>query len=161
MSKLKYAVVGAGAVGSAIGAVLALGGAEVWFVDPFEAHMKAIEEHGLKVAKGSYMSPTEFTDIVVPVKTATTPEPVGKADVIIFLVKGNYSESAIPTVKALFKEDSTIITLQNGIGNVEILEKYFPKENFRFDFLFCINQFFQKYSYDFLQSRNHYTAFLH
>ena len=48
---MKYAVIGTGAMGSVLGACLALGGGEVWFVDPFAAHMDAINEAGLSFEK--------------------------------------------------------------------------------------------------------------
>lgn len=126
MSNLKYAVVGAGAVGSIIGALPALGGAEVWFVDPFEAHMRAIAEHGLKIRKGTYADPENCEELRVRVHAVTEPEPVGKADVIILLVKSTFTESAVPTVRALYREGTIILTLQNGLGNVELLEENFP-----------------------------------
>ena len=44
---MKIAILGAGAMGSMVGAFLKKGGGEVYFVDPYEAHMKAVNEDGL------------------------------------------------------------------------------------------------------------------
>ena len=44
---MKVAILGAGAMGCLVGAHLKNGGAEVYFVDPYAAHMEAVAEHGL------------------------------------------------------------------------------------------------------------------
>lgn len=43
---LKICMIGAGSLGSAIGGTLALGGQEVTFIDPYQAHMEAIAANG-------------------------------------------------------------------------------------------------------------------
>lgn len=46
---MKVAILGAGAMGALVGSCFHKGGAEVWLVDPFEAHMKKIAEEGLAI----------------------------------------------------------------------------------------------------------------
>ncbi|MGI6582761.1 MAG: ketopantoate reductase family protein [bacterium] len=127
---MKYAIVGAGAIGSLIGHYLAISGQEVWFVDPFEAHMKAIEENGLIVynGRGTVIEEGEEPVVLKSIKTALTPEPVGKVDVIILLVKGINTRSAIPSLQMLADENTLIISLQNGYGNTDILKEFFSPE---------------------------------
>lgn len=47
MKKTKIAILGAGAMGSLVGAFLVRGGADVILVDPYEAHMDTIRTTGL------------------------------------------------------------------------------------------------------------------
>ena len=50
-------------------------------------------------------------------------------DVLISLVKGTVTELASKAAKCASDEHTLILTLQNGIGNTEILETIFPREN--------------------------------
>ena len=43
---MKIGILGAGAMGSLVGAHLMKGGAEVYFVDPYVKHMQAVEREG-------------------------------------------------------------------------------------------------------------------
>lgn len=127
---MKYAVVGTGALGSVVGSFPAMAGKEVWFLDPFEAHINAINENGLVVQKRSYSTVSDgFEEINVKVNATTSPEPIGKADVIIVLVKGMYTESSVENIKKIAKDDSIILTLQNGYGHTDILKKHFNLDN--------------------------------
>jgi len=46
---MKYAILGAGAMGSIIGGVLAKGGQEVLLVDPYKEHLDKIQQDSLKL----------------------------------------------------------------------------------------------------------------
>ena len=116
---MKYAIIGAGAMGSIVGAYLVKGENEVWLVDPFEAHMKAISENGLKIEVNGE---TE----TVKVNAVTGSDQISdKMDVIIFLVKGLYTREAAESALCLANEDTYVMTVQNGIGNVDIFSEYF------------------------------------
>ena len=110
---MKYAVIGAGAMGSVLGSGLALGGGDVWFVDPFAAHMQAIQEKGLDF---------DFNGIphnLKQIHAVTTAADVGcKVDMILLMVKGIYTQSAIENIKILAGENTMILSLQNGLGNI-------------------------------------------
>lgn len=118
---MKYAILGAGAMGSLIGAHLAKGGAEVVLVDPFEAHMKAIASDGLTMTVNG-------TPQVHQMKAVTVPNAVGMCDVVIVLVKGLYTKSALEGAKCLFDEHTFALTLQNGIGTEENLLTILPAD---------------------------------
>jgi len=49
---MKIHFLGAGALGCAIGGTLAAGGSNVTLIDPFEAHVNAINEQGLRMKEG-------------------------------------------------------------------------------------------------------------
>ena len=115
---MKFAVIGAGAMGSTLGAVLALGGGEVWFVDPFAAHMEAVREKGLAFDFNGTPHTLHQIKAVTSAKEAD-----GKVDLILLMVKGIYTRSAIENVRALSDDHTVILSLQNGIGNIDILEE--------------------------------------
>lgn len=129
MSKRKYCVVGAGAIGSVLGSFPAKGGQEVWFLDPFKAHMDAIAENGLVMHSRSYSNPNDVTTTTVRVNATTNADDVGKVDVAILMVKGIFTESAIPNLKKICDENTIILSCQNGMGNLDILKEHFPEEN--------------------------------
>jgi len=118
---MKVAVLGAGAMGSFIGAHFHKGGADVTLVDPFKAHMEKIATDGLKMKVG------DKTEIV-KLKAVTTPEECGAVDVVVVLVKGLYTKSALEGAKALFKDDTVAVSFQNGVGNVDIMKEFLPDE---------------------------------
>ena len=115
---MKFAVIGAGAMGSTLGAALALGGGEVWFVDPFAAHMEAIAEKGLDFDFNG--TPCNLKQIRAVTRAADVG---GTVDLILLMVKGIYTRSAIENIRILAGEDTIILSLQNGIGNIDILEE--------------------------------------
>jgi 2-dehydropantoate 2-reductase len=118
---MKYAVVGAGAMGSIIGATLSKGGQEVLLVDPYREHMDRIAARGLRLTFG----PVTET---VRMQTCTNPAEAGKADIVVLLVKSFMSRTAIEGAPGLFGNRTFVCTLQNGLGNVEILEGLFPRD---------------------------------
>lgn len=121
---MKIAIIGAGVMGSIIGSFLVKGGADVWFVDPFEAHMKAVNEKGLTIEK------TTGEVECIRVKAVTEASQVGETmDALIVLVKGLFTESAMEGAKCLVDQSTLVMTLQNGVGHTDILEKFFPREN--------------------------------
>ncbi|SHH55824.1 2-dehydropantoate 2-reductase [Sporobacter termitidis DSM 10068] len=121
---MKIAILGAGAMGAMVGAYLKKGGGEVYFVDPYEAHMKAVSENGL------FMEIEGHAPETVRVDGATIrAEDVGVCDVVILLVKGINTTSSVQNNKALFGDGTVVLTLQNGIGNADLLKRLLPEEN--------------------------------
>ncbi|MGI6349177.1 MAG: 2-dehydropantoate 2-reductase [Eubacteriaceae bacterium] len=118
---MKVAILGAGAMGALVGSCFHKGGAEVWLVDPFEAHIKKIAEEGLTINLTLGGKRVEK----IKMNAVTNPEEAGVCDVVVILVKGMYTKSAVEGAKALFDENTFVLTLQNGVGNAEILSEIF------------------------------------
>lgn len=117
---MKYAVLGAGAMGSIIGALLKKGGQEVLLVDPYQEHMDKIKQDGLQLRMIDQ-------DETVRLDTCANPAEAGPADVVVILVKGFQTVKAVKGASGLFREDTTVCSLQNGLGNEEILKELFPR----------------------------------
>ncbi len=129
---MKVAILGAGAMGSMIGTFVKKGGAETYFVDPYEAHMKAVQEKGLEIAlKGRDKE-------IIHVDLATTDAAqVGVCDIVILLVKGMNTTNTIKANMALIGPETVVLTLQNGYGNTDLLAELLPKQNIAFGVLKC------------------------
>ena len=121
MKKTKIAILGAGAMGSLVGAFLIRGGADVILVDPYEAHMDTIRTTGLT------MHINEET-ICQQIPTCYHADQSGPVDVVICLVKSLFTEKALLEAKALFKPSTLILTLQNGLGNADTISHLFSPD---------------------------------
>ncbi len=105
------AVIGAGAVGSYFGGLLARAGYDVILIAR-QDHVKAIQENGL------FMECQSFQERV-SVKASTEYQAIKNADLILFCVKSPDTESVAKEIKPYLSEDSIILSLQNGVDNGE------------------------------------------
>lgn len=112
--RARIVIVGAGAVGSVVGGMLAARGHDVLLVgrDP---HMAAVGHDGLRVTGlfGEHHGrPRCTTDL------GSTDEP---ADVVCVSVKSHATADVARTLAEWRNVPSLVVSLQNGLGNVEIL----------------------------------------
>ncbi|MGC6426370.1 MAG: 2-dehydropantoate 2-reductase [Akkermansiaceae bacterium] len=128
-----FAIIGAGAVGSYYGGRLAAAGNDVRFL--LRSDYEAVRDRGLKVESidGDFELPK--------VNCTRTPEEIGKVDVVIIAWKTTANQHFEKTIRPLLHEDTIILTLQNGLGNVELLGEIFGSERVLGALCFvCINR---------------------
>ena len=113
---MKIAVVGSGAMGSLFGALLREAGAEVWLVDTWAEHVQTISNNGLEVER-------EGETRQVKLLATTEVREIDGADLIIIFTKSTQTVSAAQSAAALAKSNSLVLTLQNGMGNAEIISQ--------------------------------------
>ena len=111
---MKICMLGAGALGCSIGGILAQGGSDVIFVDPFAAHVDAINTHGLQMRIGD-------EEKTVRVKAYTDCTSLQAVDLVIVLVKSFATREAISAAQAIIGENTLVMSIQNGLGHEEIL----------------------------------------
>jgi len=117
-------VLGAGAMGSLFGGLLAEGGMKVTLLDPWQEHIDAIKADGLKmVGFGG--------DRYIPIGATTSAADVTDADIVFVQCKANFNAAAAESIKHLFANDSetVAISFQNGLGNEEQLAEFFGEDN--------------------------------
>jgi 2-dehydropantoate 2-reductase len=119
---MKVCVLGAGAMGCSIGGLLADAGTEVHLIDTWAEHVAAINNKGLKLTVGT-------SDRTVAVRAETKCLGIGAADLVIVLVKSFNTRAAIESAGPIIGEDTTILSLQNGLGNEDIIEEVAGKEH--------------------------------
>ena len=117
---MRIVILGAGAVGGYFGGMLARAGEDVFFVARGK-HLEALWALGLTIEKpdGSF---------TVPVKASDNPLDAGQADAIIVCVKTYDTEAVCAPCQLLIKPGTAVVTLQNGLGNLERLTRFFPQE---------------------------------
>ncbi len=116
-------VLGAGAMGSLFGGLVAEGGLDVTLVDPWQEHIDSIRKNGLKmVGFGG--------DRHIHLNATTDPASIESADIVFVQCKANFNAAAAQSVRHLFANDgSTVaISFQNGLGNEEELAGYFGED---------------------------------
>lgn len=118
---MKIAVVGAGAMGSLFGAMLAEAGNEVWLYDVWAEHVQTINKNGLAIER-------EGQTRTLSIKATTDPKQIGQAQLIIIFVKSTHTASAAETARKLAGSDGAVMTLQNGMGNADILSGFIDPE---------------------------------
>ncbi|MCP2064661.1 UNVERIFIED_ORG: 2-dehydropantoate 2-reductase [Bradyrhizobium japonicum] len=104
-------------MGSTIGGTLARGGADVWLIDPFRAHVEAINAHGLRMLEGEVESVAKVT------ACTSAAEVDGVADLVIVLVKSYHTRDAIRAAAPIIGPQTVVMSLQNGLGHEEILSE--------------------------------------
>jgi 2-dehydropantoate 2-reductase len=113
---VKVAVVGPGAMGSLFGGMLSRGGHEVWMIDRQADRARTLSKRGIWVSGVS----GEFN---AAVRATTEPADVGGAGLVLIAVKAYDTDSAAQTAGPLVAEGTTVLTLQNGLGNVAALAR--------------------------------------
>ena len=113
-------IMAAGAVGGYFGSVLSKTN-EVTFIAR-GPHLEKIQECGLSVRSAT------SGDFVCESKAYETPPPGYKADLIIFCVKEYQNQKACQVIANSVTNDTTILTLQNGLGSGDILGREFGNE---------------------------------
>lgn len=113
---MKVVIIGAGAMGSIYGGFLAEAGNEVYFLDVFKEHVDNINRDGL------WIEGTSGDRYIKGIKATSNPEEVGIVDLAIVFVKSTITDLAIKQNKAVIGQGTTVLTLQNGLGNIEKLK---------------------------------------
>ncbi len=111
---MRVAIVGAGAMGSVFGGLLTVAGNDVWLVDPWAAHVEEMRRRGLRLEGIG-------GERVVAVQATGDAGRVGQVDLVIVFVKSTETGWAAQAAQPLTGPDTTVLTLQNGLGNREIL----------------------------------------
>lgn len=113
-------IAGAGAMGCRFGAALREAGHDVVLLDGWAEHVDAVNAGGLKVTdeRGTRV-----------VRVPARPFPArGRADLVIVFGKATQTAEIARGCEDPFGRDCMVLTVQNGLGNVEILRERVPPE---------------------------------
>jgi len=111
---MKIAVVGPGAMGCLFAAFLSKSDEDVWILDKQKERAQQINQQGIIVEgiSGNWQA---------KVKTTADAQEIDKAGLVIISVKSYDTKEAILSAKSIVGENTNVLTLQNGIGNIEII----------------------------------------
>lgn len=114
---MRICVVGCGAVGSLFAAHLAKAGeCEVWAYDLWKEHVDAIQQHGLRLSGAA--------DFTARLNATVDAAAIPRCDYGIVATKAIHTRSAIAHAARVFDENSAVCSVQNGVGNEEIIAEY-------------------------------------
>ena len=111
---MKIAIVGAGAMGSLFGALLAEGGHAVWLYDIWQEHIDAVNQNGVTIELDG--KPRQ-----VSLKAVADPLQIGESELVLIFVKATQTETAAKIAAQVAGSKGLVMTLQNGMGNAETI----------------------------------------
>lgn len=119
---MRTVIIGAGAMGCLIGALLAESGVEVILYDLAVEQVAAIMKQGLMIERENsrrtvkVQATTDLTDL----------KEVGQIDLVVVLVKAYDTISAIEGIRSCISPETQVLTLQNGDGNIDAITSIIP-----------------------------------
>jgi len=111
---MKIVILGAGALGTVLGAHLARAGEDVTLIARGQ-RAAYLQEHGATI--------TGLVDFTVPVRVVTDPSQIHNADVLMVTVKTYDMASALASIKHL--DVGSVLSIQNGVLKNEQLAQTF------------------------------------
>lgn len=119
---MKIAVVGPGALGCLLSGFLKnKTKEEIWLFDRSPERAKKIRDDGIRIEGMS-------ANLTVKIDATADAKEIGACDVVILCVKSYSTEDACKDIKELVSDNTHVLTLQNGIGNVQVLNDHFGTE---------------------------------
>jgi 2-dehydropantoate 2-reductase len=116
---MRVCVVGCGAIGSLFAGHLGrVGSVEVWAYELQREHVDAINARGLRISGAS--------ELVGAVHATTDPGAIPPCQYGIVATKSMHTEAAIAATAAAFA-DGAVCSVQNGVGNEELLARHVPR----------------------------------
>jgi 2-dehydropantoate 2-reductase len=116
---VKVCIVGCGAVGSLFAAHLAQAdGVEVWAYDVVQPHVDAINRDGLRI--------TGEADLLAAVRATSDSSAIPPCEFGIVATKSLFTRAAIAASAHAFAQGA-VASVQNGVGNEEVIAEYVPR----------------------------------
>jgi len=111
---MRVCIIGCGAVGSLFAAHLARKGeVEVWAYDVWKDHVDAIRKNGLRLSGAA--------DFTVKLNATSDASELPRCDYGIVATKAIHTKGAMAQVARAFDENSAVCSVQNGVGNEELI----------------------------------------
>ncbi len=116
---MKVCIIGCGAIGSLFAAHLArLEDVEVWAYDLAQDHVDAINKNGLRL--------TGISDFTASLTATGNAQEIPECEFGIIATKTLHTRPAMEATAHILR-DGAVCSVQNGIGNEEIIAEYVPR----------------------------------
>lgn len=118
---MKITIVGPGAMGCLLAGFLSKGSGEIWLLDKNAERAQKIKEQGIKAegVSGNWQA---------KVNVSVSAQEIGPQDLIIIAVKSYDTKGALKDIKPMLGESTLVLSLQNGLGNTEIISEVAGQE---------------------------------
>jgi len=114
---MKVCVIGCGAVGSLFAAHLAKAAeVEVWAYDLWREHTDTIQKNGLRLSGAA--------DFTARLNATSDARDLPRCDYGIVATKAIHTRNAMAQVAHIFDDNSAVCSVQNGLGNEEIIGEH-------------------------------------
>ncbi|WP_404457616.1 ketopantoate reductase family protein [Oceanobacillus kapialis] len=110
---MRIGIMGAGSLGTIIGAFISKGGHDVDLIDIFKEHVEALNERGAIL--------TGTVNETIPVKAITPSEMTGTYDLVLLLTKQIFNEEVVTNLKNYLHNKSVVLSLQNGVPEEQLV----------------------------------------
>jgi 2-dehydropantoate 2-reductase len=117
---MKISIIGSGAMGSLFGGRLSLAGYDVVLYDVSREHVDAVLANGLSIEDAA----TGAVTVAWPA-ASVDPAAVERSDLLVIFVKSTSTEEVAAQFAPLAGAKTIVLTLQNGLGNEEIIRRHF------------------------------------
>lgn len=108
-------------MGSLFGGWLAEGGSDVCLIDINQTHLDAVNRNGLRLT-------TDQGERRIRLNVARPGDDLGSPDVVLIFTKTMHTKAALSSSQQLTRGGVTLVSMQNGLGNMEILREFAPLE---------------------------------
>lgn len=116
---MRMGIMGVGSLGTILGAYISKKGYNIDLIDPYQEHVDTLNRDGAHVIG--------TVDFVQKVHAITPDEMEGVYDLIIYMAKQTFNDTAIPQIAAHIDENSTVCVCQNGIPEYAVSEVIGPE----------------------------------
>ena len=106
---MKYAIVGAGAIGGYLGTKLALAGEQVTFIAR-NKNLAVINSHGFRL-----LLPDDSTQHASNLRAVEDPAEAGPQDAVLLTTKAHQVRDLLPGLRSLFGPETVVVTMINGV----------------------------------------------
>ncbi|MCG2712936.1 MAG: 2-dehydropantoate 2-reductase [Candidatus Omnitrophica bacterium] len=114
---MKVVIVGPGAMGCLFAGYFAKKNQhEIWILDNNARRAKKLKENGIKIE-------TEKGSFSVKINATARAADIKAPDLLIISVKSYDTEEALKAIEPVLTKDSRVLTLQNGLGNIEMMSE--------------------------------------
>ena len=119
---MRFGIVGAGAIGCLFGAKLRLAGDDVTLIHRDLSVVRAIQKNGVNLQE------LDGTLTKVRIHVRRGPAKLLGAEVVIIAVKAYDTKLVAASYREIVPPETTLLSLQNGLGNVESIQSTFKNE---------------------------------
>lgn len=117
----RLAIVGPGAMGLLFSYFLEPVFPELVLIDQFKNRSRILNEQGIRVRSASGVKRRK-------VRASVNPREVGPVDLVLICVKAYDTRSAMENAQPLLGRNTLVLTLQNGLGNLETIAEFAAPE---------------------------------
>lgn len=118
---MRLGVLGAGSLGSLLAGRLSASGTEVVVLGRANDHLRRIQQDGITVET------PDGRELVGTVEASSDPRALEGVDAIVLCVKSYDTDQALSVVDTHVTPDTDVVSVQNGLGNVETIADHVPE----------------------------------